>query len=50
MPPKSIRTRQKIGEVGVSSALPDVGVSFTDRDLIAAIHDEMINFLPMKLM
>ena len=42
MPPKSVRTRQKLGEVGASSALPDVGVLYTNRDLIAVISDEMI--------
>lgn len=41
MAPKAVRTRQKSGELGAPSALPDAGALPTNKDVIAAINHEI---------
>ena len=41
MSPKTARTRQKIGDVGTPSVLPDAGALYTKKDIIAAINNEL---------
>ena len=44
MPPKSIKTRKKSGDVGAPSALPDVGVLYINKDIISAIDNELSKY------
>ena len=40
-PKQKIQTRQKTGDVGAPSNLPDIGSLFVNRDIIAAIDNEL---------
>ena len=40
-PKQKVRTRKKSGDVGAPTGLPDAGVLFVNKDIIAAINNEL---------